>query len=191
MRPLATAVPASSLDLPVTRKSDLIELQRRSPPFGGFAAVPTSAVARIFASPGPIYELEARRPDFFRMARRRVRPGGIFCQWIQNYYLPAEDLRSILAAYSESFPHLLLFETFDGIDLLVLGSEQPLHLDLEALGRRLENLHVRLDLARIRVRGPVDLVSHFRLGTEEIRTLCAGAPRNTDDNARVEFSALR
>ena len=57
------------VDLPVTRKSDLIELQRRSPPFGGFAAVPTSAVARIFASPGPIYELEARRPDFFRMAR--------------------------------------------------------------------------------------------------------------------------
>ena len=27
------------------------------------------ASARIFASPGPIYELEARRPDFFRMAR--------------------------------------------------------------------------------------------------------------------------
>jgi len=57
------------VDLPVTRKSDLIELQRQNPPFGGFAAVPVSAVARIFASPGPIYELEARRPDFFRMAR--------------------------------------------------------------------------------------------------------------------------
>jgi phenylacetate-CoA ligase len=57
------------VDLPVTRKSDLIELQRQNPPFGGFAAVPVSAVARIFASPGPIYELESRRPDFFRMAR--------------------------------------------------------------------------------------------------------------------------
>ena len=57
------------VDLPLTRKSDLIELQRRSPPFGGLAAVPLSAVARVFASPGPIYELEARRPDFFRMAR--------------------------------------------------------------------------------------------------------------------------
>src|SRR5436190_21026289 len=28
------------VDLPVTRKSDLIELQRQNPPFGGFAAVP-------------------------------------------------------------------------------------------------------------------------------------------------------
>ena len=57
------------VDLPITRKSELIELQRRSPPFGGFNAVPVGGVARIFASPGPIYEFEARRPDFFRMAR--------------------------------------------------------------------------------------------------------------------------
>src|SRR6266702_7496512 len=48
------------VDLPLTHKSDLIELQRQTPPFGGFAAVPVAAVARVFASPGPIYELEAR-----------------------------------------------------------------------------------------------------------------------------------
>jgi phenylacetate-CoA ligase len=56
-------------DLPLTRKSELIEVQRRNPPFGGFSTVPTAQVARVFASPGPIYEIEARRPDFFRMAR--------------------------------------------------------------------------------------------------------------------------
>jgi phenylacetate-CoA ligase len=55
--------------LPVTHKSELIELQRRNPPFGGFAAVPVREVARVFASPGPIYEMDAGRPDFFRMAR--------------------------------------------------------------------------------------------------------------------------
>ncbi len=72
---LATVQPADIVDrralagLPLTHKSDLIELQRQTPPFGGFAAVPVAAVARVFASPGPIYELEARRPDFFRMAR--------------------------------------------------------------------------------------------------------------------------
>jgi phenylacetate-CoA ligase len=41
--------------LPLTRKSELIALQRREPPFGGFAAVPVSALRRIFVSPGPIY----------------------------------------------------------------------------------------------------------------------------------------
>ena len=57
------------VDLPLTRKSDLIELQRREPPFGGFNAMAIAGLARVFASPGPIYEVEARRPDFFRMAR--------------------------------------------------------------------------------------------------------------------------
>src|SRR5262249_11382484 len=55
--------------LPLTRKSDLIELQRQKPPFGGFAAVPVSALRRVFVSPGPIYEPEGRRPDFGRFAR--------------------------------------------------------------------------------------------------------------------------
>jgi phenylacetate-CoA ligase len=55
--------------LPLTRKSDLLELQRRDPPFGGFAAVRISALRRIFVSPGPIYEPEGRRPDYGRFAR--------------------------------------------------------------------------------------------------------------------------
>lgn len=55
--------------LPLTRKSELIEEQRRIPPFGGFAAVPTGHFRHVFASPGPIYEPAARRPDFWRFAR--------------------------------------------------------------------------------------------------------------------------
>jgi phenylacetate-CoA ligase len=56
-------------ELPLTHKTELIELQRRNPPFGGFAAVPVSALRRVFVSPGPIYEPEARRPDYGRFAR--------------------------------------------------------------------------------------------------------------------------
>src|SRR5690348_12867416 len=59
----------SLAELPLTRKSALIELQRQNPPFGGFAAAPVSALRRIFVSPGPIYEPEGRRPDFWRFAR--------------------------------------------------------------------------------------------------------------------------
>ena len=42
--------------LPITRKIDLIELQRANPPYGGFLAIPDDEVERIFISPGPIYE---------------------------------------------------------------------------------------------------------------------------------------
>jgi len=89
--------------------------------------------------------------DFFRMARQRVRPGGIFCQWIQNYYLPAEDMRSVVAAFRESFPYVLLFETFDGIDQLLLGSQEPLEFDMEKLQVRMEKALAEKDKLEAKV----------------------------------------
>jgi phenylacetate-CoA ligase len=55
--------------LPVTRKSELLDLQKASRPFGGFAATRWGAALRVFASPGPIYEPEGSRPDYWRLAR--------------------------------------------------------------------------------------------------------------------------
>jgi phenylacetate-CoA ligase len=42
--------------LPVIRKSEMPDLQRGDPPFGGFCTVPLARVRRIFVSPGPILE---------------------------------------------------------------------------------------------------------------------------------------
>lgn len=55
--------------LPVTRKSQLLERQKQSLPFGGLTAVSSGDLARIFASPGPIYEPEGHRADYWRSAR--------------------------------------------------------------------------------------------------------------------------
>lgn len=56
--------------LPVTRKSELLELQKAARPFGGFSALGWGAACRrVFASPGPLYEPEGARPDYYRLAR--------------------------------------------------------------------------------------------------------------------------
>jgi phenylacetate-CoA ligase len=44
--------------LPVTRKTDLLEMQKENPPFGGVAAVRRRNIERVFISPGPIYEIQ-------------------------------------------------------------------------------------------------------------------------------------
>jgi len=55
--------------LPITRKSDLMTLQKAAPPFGGMSALPLSRLARVFASPGPIYDPQADRRDYFGLSR--------------------------------------------------------------------------------------------------------------------------
>jgi len=129
--------------------------------------------------------------DFFVLARARLRPDGIFCQWLQTYHLPTDDMRSIISAFRSAFPHVLLFETFEGTDLLLLGSARPLALDLTRMDTRIAELRVRIDLARIDIGSAADVLPLFRLGSAEVDRVVEGAPRNTDDNARVEFSAPR
>ena len=51
--------------LPITRKADLIELQKAHPPYGGLLMIPPHEVERIFISPGPIYEYQPSGIEWF------------------------------------------------------------------------------------------------------------------------------
>src|SRR5688572_1113506 len=42
--------------LPVIKKSEMPDLQKADPPFGGFCTEPLSRIRKIFVSPGPIFE---------------------------------------------------------------------------------------------------------------------------------------
>lgn len=127
--------------------------------------------------------------DFFRIAKTRLRQGGVFGQWIQTYSLAPEQLRSIIAAFRQSFPQVVVFETLKGIDLLLVGSDRPLVLDTETLEVRMSELQVRLDLARVGARSAYDLVGMVQTGGSALEPVLAGARVNTDDNGYVEFAA--
>jgi len=87
---------AALAKLPVTRKSDLNALQRASLPFGGLNATPASGLARIFMSPGPIYDPEGRGPDFWRNARclfaAGFRPGDVVLNCFSYHLTPAGSM---------------------------------------------------------------------------------------------------
>ncbi|MGA8891531.1 MAG: AMP-binding protein, partial [Anaeromyxobacteraceae bacterium] len=52
--------------IPVTRKDALPAAQVEEPPFGGLLAVEPGQLARIFMSPGPIYDPQGAHEDFWR-----------------------------------------------------------------------------------------------------------------------------
>ncbi|MDH6261933.1 AMP-binding protein [Bradyrhizobium sp. BR13661] len=67
--PAAVTSRAALAGLPVLRKSELPALHKASQPFGGFVAAPPGSFARLFTSPGPIFEPEGRQADPWRGAR--------------------------------------------------------------------------------------------------------------------------
>ena len=69
VNPAAVTSREALAKLPVTRKSDLVDLQKADPPLGGLNATPLSGLAKLFISPGPIYEPEGASRDWWRSAR--------------------------------------------------------------------------------------------------------------------------
>lgn len=67
--PAAVTSRAALAGLPVLRKSELPALHKASQPFGGFVAARPGSFARLFTSPGPIFEPEGRQADPWRGAR--------------------------------------------------------------------------------------------------------------------------
>jgi phenylacetate-CoA ligase len=60
---------AALAQLPVVRKHQLLELQKATLPFGGLNATPLAGLARVFSSPGPIYDPEGTSADWWRFGR--------------------------------------------------------------------------------------------------------------------------
>jgi len=90
--PVSIGDRASLARLPVLRKSELPALQKAAPPFGGFVPAAPGAFARLFTSPGPIFEPEGPHGDVWRGARALYaagfRPGDIALNTFSYHLTP-------------------------------------------------------------------------------------------------------
>src|SRR5260370_16393832 len=86
---------AALAKLPVTRKSDLVELQKAERPLGGLNAT-LAQLGKVFISPGPIYEPEGRGRDWWRTARALFaagfRPGDLAINTFAYHFTPAGSM---------------------------------------------------------------------------------------------------
>ena len=82
--------------LPVTRKADLAALQRQVPPLGGLNATPREKLAKLFVSPGPIYEPEGHGANWWRTARGLFaggfRQGDLVANSFAYHFTPAGSM---------------------------------------------------------------------------------------------------
>ena len=115
INPAAITSRAALAALPVTRKSELLarqQAQRAENVFGGFSTIGFgAAMPRVFSSPGPMYEPEGTRRDYWRMARALYaagfRPGELVHNSFSYHFVPAGSMM-------ESGAHALGCTVFPG-----------------------------------------------------------------------------
>ncbi len=78
--------------IPLTKKADLVELQKKHPPFGGWEGVPIHDLRRIYVSPGPINEPGEKEYDELGWAQAMIaagfRPGQIAINTFSYHMVP-------------------------------------------------------------------------------------------------------
>lgn len=132
-------------------------------------------------------------PEFFRIARSRLAPDGIFCQWIQLYQLPLPIVAGIVRSLREVFPHVHVWFGSTS-DLVVLASLQPITYDREWLAQLIGpggRLH-GLSREWLSIESADQYFGRMLLGDSGVASLIARATfDHTDDRPRLEFVAAR
>lgn len=79
--------------------------------------------------------------EFYSLAARRLRPGGLMIQWFQLYDMDPETFALVLRTFSSVFPSVSVWSLGDG-DVVFIGRDRPLLPDPVGLERRLKRPEV-------------------------------------------------
>ena len=138
---------------------------------------------------GALYSLE-----HFQAVRRRLEPGGLFCQWLPIHQLDELTLRSIVRTFLEVFPdaHACLLQFNVDIPVLgLIGGTTRLHLRAGQVEERAASVVLRQPLRDAALNDTLKLLGTLVAGPDSLRAFAKSAPPNTDDRPRVTFSAPR
>ena len=124
--------------------------------------------------------------EFYALAKQRMRAGGILAQWVPldigRGVLPKIMLKAMLS----QFKHVSLWvpSRMEGV---AIGSDVPLQIDRDVLGKRMSESAVADDLAAIGLGSPEDLLATFVAADEKLAAYVSDAPSLTDDRPRIEY----
>ncbi len=128
--------------------------------------------------------------DFYRTAASKLRPNGIFCQWVQCYQTSPATLQTIFRTLAGRFRHGQLFFVDSSADLIILASpDREVPLDLDRLAAAWNRPEVARDLARVGVGSLADLLRYYRGRLDRVAATAGPGPINTDDNGWLEHRA--
>ncbi len=133
--------------------------------------------------------------EFYQLARKHLKPGGVITAWLPLYENTEAAVRSEIATFLAVFPSGMVWGNTNmgqGYDLVLSGTVGDVPLDVDALAARLERPEYAPVTQSLREIGFPTLESF--LGTfagrgPELQPWVAGAELNRDRNLRLQYLA--
>lgn len=123
--------------------------------------------------------------EYFELVKTRLRPGGICSHWIPLHRMRPDEVKQAIQAFRAVFPHCLMFvETADAI---ILGSDQPLKIDVDRWRRYLQDPLIARDLKEVGLSSVSQLLSTYMMDDNGLQKYAGGYAPVTDDLPTLEF----
>ena len=129
--------------------------------------------------------------DFYELAKRRLRPGGVFQQWFQLHHIGPREVESIMGTLRGSFPYVSAW-LFGGQGVL-LATMEPQQIQPEAVAIATSYLRRHSPDDETARRKMSEILACRLLDTAAVSRLAATRSPiiNTDWNRWIEFSTPR
>jgi hypothetical protein len=131
--------------------------------------------------------------EYYEAASNRLRPGGLFVQWMQAYEVDMKTVQIFYSTLSSVFPHIETWQTAIG-DLMLVASKDEIVYNVPVLRDRIDHEPFKSGLANAwRTTDLEGVFSHY-VGNEKFAHLMVrerGVQINTDDRTLLEFAFAR
>ncbi len=125
--------------------------------------------------------------DFYALAQSRLAEGGLVAQWLPLPTQNDEDTRSLVRSFLDVFPYATLWTT-ELHEMLLIGSQEPVSLDLQRIAGRLAQPEVAKALGDVGIDSPAALLATFVTDRTGLEGYASAARPVTDDDPRIEYA---
>ena len=124
--------------------------------------------------------------EHYEIALQRLKPDGLFCQWLPLYQLGEREFESVANSFASVFPHATIWwgqlETTSPVVALI-GSRSSIDVDPIELTQRLNSLNANTTAPDQSIATPERFWNHY-IGDWQLQP---NVQFNTDEHPRVEF----
>jgi spermidine synthase len=133
--------------------------------------------------------------EYFELVRQHLNPGGVISQWVPLYETDDKTVKSVLATFFDVFPAGTIWGNDNGgtgYDTVLLGTEGPARIDVDALQGKLDAPGYAPVAASMRDVGfgtVVDMLGTYAGQAPDLKPWLKGAEINRDGNLRLQYLA--
>lgn len=126
--------------------------------------------------------------DFYKLAASRLQDGGLVAQWLPLPTQNEEDTRALIKSFVDVFPYATLWTT-ELHEMMLIGSMQPIELDVPRITSRFEQPTVAAALREVGIASPAALLATWITDRAGLEYYAADVAPVTDDRPAIEYAA--